>query len=171
VLGLAHAALLLNKMAKQRRGLVATIGYAAVKPNVANVIPAEATFTVDTRHHDAAVLRQFIKLYRRRLGAACRRLGLELNMKMRSSHPATRLSSRVARVIEDVCRELRVKHMRMVSGAGHDSMNVAKITNAAMIFVPSVKGISHSPREFTKKKDVVNGATVLLNTLLKLANE
>ena len=54
----------------------------------------------------------------------------------------------------------------MPSGAGHDAQEIAQIAPMAMIFVPSVGGISHSPREFTKPEDVVNGANVLLNTVV-----
>ena len=55
---------------------------------------------------------------------------------------------------------------RMPSGAGHDAQEMARIAPMAMIFVPSVGGISHSPREFTKPEDVVNGADVLLNAVI-----
>jgi N-carbamoyl-L-amino-acid hydrolase len=54
----------------------------------------------------------------------------------------------------------------MPSGAGHDAQEIAQIAPMAMIFVPSVGGISHSPKEFTKPEDVVNGANVLLNAVI-----
>ena len=56
----------------------------------------------------------------------------------------------------------------MPSGATHDAQDMARLGPIGMIFVPSANGISHSPREFTTPEDVVNGANVLLNTLLKL---
>jgi len=59
----------------------------------------------------------------------------------------------------------------MQSGAGHDSQNMALITKIGMIFVPSVGGISHSPKEFTKATDMANGANVLLQTILALDKE
>jgi len=54
------------------------------------------------------------------------------------------------------------------SGAGHDAQDMARLGPAGMIFVPSVAGISHSPREFSRPEDIANGANVLLQTLLKL---
>jgi N-carbamoyl-L-amino-acid hydrolase len=56
----------------------------------------------------------------------------------------------------------------MPSGAGHDAQDLAKIGPMGMIFVPSVGGISHSPKEFTKPEDIANGANVLLQTVLRL---
>ena len=58
--------------------------------------------------------------------------------------------------------------MQMQSGAGHDAQDMARITPVGMIFVPSVDGISHSPKEFTSPEDMANGANVLLRTILKL---
>jgi len=56
----------------------------------------------------------------------------------------------------------------MPSGAGHDTQEMAEITKVGLFFVPSIKGISHSPQEFTHDQDVVNGANVMLHTLLKI---
>jgi N-carbamoyl-L-amino-acid hydrolase len=56
----------------------------------------------------------------------------------------------------------------MPSGAGHDAQDMAKIAPTGMIFIPSVGGISHSPMEFSKIEDIVNGANVLLQTILKI---
>jgi len=56
----------------------------------------------------------------------------------------------------------------MPSGAGHDAQEMAHICPVGMIFIPSVDGISHSPREFSLPADITNGANVLLHTLLKL---
>lgn len=59
----------------------------------------------------------------------------------------------------------------MQSGAGHDSQQMALLAPVAMIFVPSVGGISHSPKEFTKSIDMANGANVLLQTILSIDKE
>ena len=56
----------------------------------------------------------------------------------------------------------------MPSGAGHDAQDMTKITPTAMVFVPSVDGISHSPKEYTSPQDMANGATVLYHTILKI---
>ena len=68
--------------------------------------------------------------------------------------------------IEAAAAELGLKTMRLSSGAGHDPHMAAKIGPMGMIFVPSVDGISHSPKEFTRWQDCANGANVLLQTIL-----
>lgn len=59
----------------------------------------------------------------------------------------------------------------MPSGAGHDAQNMAHIAPTAMIFVPSVDGISHSPKELTRWEDCANGAEVLYRTILAIDKE
>ncbi len=76
--------------------------------------------------------------------------------------------TRMRKIIADVAEELGMSHMSMPSGAGHDAQDMAKITPTGMIFVPSVNGVSHSPNEFTRPKDMANGARVLLYTVLEI---
>jgi N-carbamoyl-L-amino-acid hydrolase len=71
-------------------------------------------------------------------------------------------------VIAEAARGLGLATMELPSGAGHDAQELARIAPAGMIFVPSVGGISHSPRELTRPRDVENGANVLLQALLRL---
>jgi N-carbamoyl-L-amino-acid hydrolase len=73
--------------------------------------------------------------------------------------------------IEAVAERLGLRQRRMTSGAGHDAQMLARICPAAMIFVPSVKGISHNPAEHTQASDLCAGADVLLQTLIDLAND
>jgi N-carbamoyl-L-amino-acid hydrolase len=68
--------------------------------------------------------------------------------------------------IKAAATELGLQTMRLPSGAGHDAQLMAKIDPIGMIFVPSVDGISHSPKEFTRWQDCANGANVLLQTIL-----
>jgi len=68
--------------------------------------------------------------------------------------------------IEEAAAQLRLKTIRLPSGAGHDAQMMARLGPMGMIFVPSAGGISHSPREFTSWQDCANGADVLLHTLL-----
>ncbi len=70
--------------------------------------------------------------------------------------------------IAESVRELGLKSHFMPSGAGHDAQEVARIAPIGMIFVPSIGGVSHSPKEFTKTQDMANGANVLLHTILKI---
>ena len=71
-------------------------------------------------------------------------------------------------LIAESARALGLTTRVMPSGAGHDAQAIATLGPMGMIFVPSVGGISHSPKEFTRAEDVTNGANVLLHTLLRL---
>jgi hypothetical protein len=71
-------------------------------------------------------------------------------------------------IIAASAEELGLSFISMPSGAGHDAQNMAKISPTGMIFVPSVGGVSHSPKEFTLTKDITNGANILLHTILKI---
>ena len=79
------------------------------------------------------------------------------------------MSDSVQHAFADSCDALRLTHASLVSGAGHDGQSFAGICPMGMIFVPSVNGTSHSPHEFTRWEDCVNGANVLLQTVLRLA--
>ena len=71
-------------------------------------------------------------------------------------------------VIRKAAEAMDLSYARMPSGAAHDAQNMAHIAPSALIFVPSVGGISHSPQEYTKPRDVANGANLLLQTLIRL---
>jgi N-carbamoyl-L-amino-acid hydrolase len=75
---------------------------------------------------------------------------------------------RVRAVIADAAKSLGLSTKALPSGAGHDAQDVARIAPTGMIFVPSVNGISHAPKEFSRPKDIENGANVLLETVLRL---
>jgi acetylornithine deacetylase/succinyl-diaminopimelate desuccinylase-like protein len=79
------------------------------------------------------------------------------------------MSENIKRAISDACDALGLTQTSLVSGAGHDGQSLRDICPVGMIFVPSVDGASHAPRELTHWEDCVNGANVLLQTVLKLA--
>ena len=85
---------------------------------------------------------------------------------MRAS--SARCDERVRSVIGVAAKSLGLTTRSLPSGAGHDAQNLARICPMGMIFVPSVGGISHSPREFTRAADITNGANVLLDVILRL---
>jgi len=72
------------------------------------------------------------------------------------------------RIIAASADDLDLSFKFMPSGAGHDAQDMAHIAPTGMIFVPSVKGVSHSPKEFTSAEDMANGASVLLRTVLEI---
>jgi acetylornithine deacetylase/succinyl-diaminopimelate desuccinylase-like protein len=79
------------------------------------------------------------------------------------------MSDAVQNAFTEACDDLGLSHVSLTSGAGHDAQSLAELCPVGMIFVPSVDGASHSPKEFTKWEDCVNGANVLLQAALRLA--
>jgi N-carbamoyl-L-amino-acid hydrolase len=73
-------------------------------------------------------------------------------------------------LIEHQAQVLGCSHQRMPSGAGHDAQMLARVCPAAMIFVPSVGGLSHNVREHTEPADLLRGAQLLLQVAVARAN-
>ncbi len=147
---------------------VGTVGKLVVEPGAYNVIPGRVSFGLELRDLDDA---KVLRLYQRIL-AECRRLGAVDGTALTSTEtlaitPA--LTDPVIRgEIAGAAQELGLRTLRLPSGAGHDAQEMARLGPVGMIFVPSLGGISHSPREFSRAGDIENGANVLLHTLLRL---
>ncbi|MFO1069843.1 MAG: Zn-dependent hydrolase [Geminicoccaceae bacterium] len=149
---------------------VATVGRLTLEPDAINVIPARATLTVDLRDPDAARLRAEEAALAAYLETLAIAEGVEISTEQLARFEPVRFDAGLVAVIEDVAARRGLRSRRMVSGAGHDAQMMARICPAAMIFVPSAGGISHSPREHTAAEDLVNGANVLLDTVGRLAS-
>jgi N-carbamoyl-L-amino-acid hydrolase len=121
---------------------------------------------VDVRDLNASTVQRFADRFRqlgREIGEAS---GTTFTFRdMTSSAPAISDEGLMADV-EASAEALGLTHQRMPSGAGHDAQELAAICPIVMVFVPSVGGISHSPKEFTKPEDVANGVDVLLNAVV-----
>jgi acetylornithine deacetylase/succinyl-diaminopimelate desuccinylase-like protein len=100
--------------------------------------------------------------------AEATRFGLELKIEFLGRHSPSMMSDMVQRAYAEACDDLGLTHTSLTSGAGHDGQSLADLCPVGMIFVPSVDGASHSPREFSKREDCVNGANVLLQAALSL---
>jgi len=145
---------------------VATVGRLHVTPNTTNVIAGQVVLTVDLRDLDPAKIEHFTQRFEQ--------LGREIGAASGTTFRFTRLvestpaisDARLLQMIEGSATALGLTHQRMPSGAGHDAQEVAHIAPMAMIFVPSVGGISHSPKEFSHAADITNGANVLLNAVI-----
>jgi beta-ureidopropionase / N-carbamoyl-L-amino-acid hydrolase len=146
---------------------VATIGRLVATPNTINVIAGEVTLTVDLRDLDPATLDRFAARFEalgREIGEAT---GTTFAFQSSFSSEPALADPRMMDVVDASARALGLATRRMPSGAGHDAQEIARIAPMGMIFVPSVGGISHSPRELTKPEDVANGVDVLLNAVVE----
>lgn len=150
---------------------VANIGRMEFTPGAFNIVPAQVDVSLEFRAADDA---EFDRLDAALLALArteAKRFGLDLRADFRGRHSPTPMSDPVQRVFVESCDALGLTHTSLVSGAGHDGQSFAGICPVGMIFVPSVNGTSHSPHEFTKWEDCVNGANVLLQAVLRLGNK
>ncbi|MDW6022968.1 Zn-dependent hydrolase [Mesorhizobium sp. BAC0120] len=148
--------------------LVATVGSLSLAPNAINVVPGEATFTVDMRSPDLSVLAEAEKRLAAFLQDMRDRDGFSIAETQLARTQPVRFEEGMVRLIERVAQARGMSVRRMTSGAGHDAQMLAAIAPTAMIFVPSAGGISHNPREHTAGIQLVAGANVLLDMVSEM---
>src|SRR5574341_557702 len=147
---------------------VGTVGRLIVKPGAPNVIPGEVDLTVELRDLSMERIEALWDQIYNELQSISAKNGTTFSFIKQHSNPPALSDPKVRDVISEAVRGLGLSSVGLPSGAGHDAQDLARICPMGMIFVPSVKGISHSPNELTRPEDVVNGANVLLQTMLGL---
>jgi len=148
---------------------VATMGSLTLHPGLINVIAARAKVTVDLRNTDEALLREAELRFAQFLARLAAEEGVRIEAKSLARFEPVIFDRGVADLVTRTAGRLGHSCRPMTSGAGHDAQMMARICPTAMIFVPSVKGISHNPAEHTEPAHLAAGADVLLHTLLELA--
>lgn len=148
---------------------VATIGRVELAPGAANVVPGNANFSLEVRDTESRVLSELHQALRRSLSAIARRRGLMFEFNVVSEIEPVKCDAGIIETIKQVCEDQGLKAWQMPSGAAHDTQMLASITRAGMVFVPSKDGRSHSAAEWTDMDDIVAGANVMINVILKLA--
>jgi N-carbamoyl-L-amino-acid hydrolase len=148
---------------------VGTVGALRLLPGLINVIPGDAEVTVDLRNTDEMRLRQAEDRLAAFLLELSQQEGLTVSTQRLARFEPVRFDPAIVGVIERAAATLGSPIRAMTSGAGQDAQMLARICPAAMIFVPSIGGISHNPAERTTPEHVELGANVLLQTLLELA--
>lgn len=150
-----------------RPGLVATVGRLEVHPGAANVIPGEVELSLDVRHPDDAARGDAVK---RILGLArdiSSRRRVELVARAVSENPAVPCAPRLVSLLSRAVSEAGHQAVQLASGAGHDAVAMAKLTDVGMLFVRCRGGVSHHPSESVKVEDVAVAIDVL-NRFLEL---
>ncbi|MGY2169515.1 allantoate amidohydrolase [Pseudomonas gingeri] len=146
---------------------LATVGCMRFEPDVINVIPRKATFTVDLRDPDEARLQAAEQRLNAIIGQVAEQEGVHIQCEQLVRFQPVVFDTGLADEIEASARRLGFSSRRMTSGAGHDAQMIARIAPAAMIFVPSQGGISHNPREHTDDEQLLKGAEVLLDVVTR----
>ena len=148
---------------------VATVGRITAEPGAPNVIPRRVELSLELRDLAETKLDQVFEEIRRqaRLIEQETNTGIEFKEIDIGVEP-TPTDPNLQDVIREAAEAMGLSCARLPSGAAHDAQNMARIAPSALIFVPSVGGISHSPQEYTRPRDVANGANLLLQTLIRL---
>ena len=148
---------------------VCTAGKIDLFPNLINVVPARATMTLDIRNTDEQLLRRAEAEVADFILQIAASEGVKVTTKSLARFEPVVFDERVIDCVERVAKSLGNTTQRMPSGAGHDAQMLARVCPSGMVFVPSVKGISHNPAEHTSPEDLAAGANVLLQVMLTLA--
>lgn len=149
---------------------VATVGQFNVLPNTPNVIPGQITFTLDIRHPHSETL----DVYHERIYSFVNELGtsdIAVSVQQYSDVSPVSMSEDLTTLAYDYAQQSNLKSRYMYSGAGHDAQILGSAIPTCLLFVPSVKGVSHSPNEYTKQEDLQVGLDALKHVLYQLAYE
>ena len=145
---------------------VGTVGRLQVLPNAPNVVPGLVKHSIELRDLSAEKIARLGDEIQKRAREIAQETGTEITMERVEHDPPAVADPEIQAKIEGAAAGLGLKTMRLPSGAGHDAQMMAKVGPIGMIFVPSINGISHSPKESTNWQDCANGANVLLQTIL-----
>lgn len=149
---------------------VATVGALRLEPGLVNVVPRKATFTVDLRNTDEAILREAESRMAAAIAAAAAAEGATVTSRSLARFEPVGFDARVVALVEATARRHGASVKRMPSGAGHDAQMFAPTCPTGMIFVPSRDGLSHNVREYTAPDEIGLGAEILLDVATALAN-
>ena len=149
--------------------LVLTFGHIEVTPNTVNVVPGDAMFTMDCRHTDKDTLVRFSEEIEADMARIAAEHGVEIEIDRWMDEDPVPMNAELVTKIEQVAKDSGANYRMMHSGAGHDSQVIAPHVPTGMLFVPSVKGISHNPAEYTEGEDLKAGIDMLGAALYNLA--
>jgi len=150
---------------------LATVGQVNLFPNLVNVIPSRAVFTLDLRNTDGAALRAAIEACLAYARQATREEGVRVSHRVLADFEPVEFDEAVVARVEAIARRRGLRVRRMPSGAGHDAQMLARMCPTGMVFVPSVGGLSHNVKEYTHDRDIEAGAGVLLDLMLELSEQ
>jgi N-carbamoyl-L-amino-acid hydrolase len=156
-------------LASGNEHFAATVGEFEMLPNAANVVPARVRMLIDARAEARPDMDRFIAELSKGVAAIGEKTGVTIGEpRIVSDNPPTGLDPELLDILDVACESAGASSRRMASGAGHDTAWMARITKAAMIFVPCKDGRSHTPDEYATTEDIALGAAVLLKAVTAL---
>jgi N-carbamoyl-L-amino-acid hydrolase len=150
---------------------VGTVGSLDVRPNATNVVPGAVEMGVDVRDVDRDAMETMVSRARDGLADLERERGVETEFRRPFDLEPTPMSDRVREAASSAGESAGIETMDLHSGAAHDTMHVASVTDAGLLFAPSQDGISHNPKEWTDWDDCAAATRVLAGALADLADE
>lgn len=167
LLAAARLVLAVNEVVRAEPGRqVGTVGQLGVTPNAPNVVPGLVRLTIELRDLSPAKVARLERSIETRAAAIARETRTEIAIAPLSHHEPAICDPRMMEEVERAAAAMGLRTMRLPSGAGHDAQMMARLAPMGMIFVPSIGGLSHSPRERTRWDDCARGAAVLLQAVL-----
>lgn len=152
-------------------GTVATVGELEVKPGAANIVPGEVEFTVDIRSKSAELVAEVKNAIQSILAEEEKESAVEWEINELLSVDPIPLSEEILALFEANAKENGFSYKKMISGAGHDAMVMAGMTDVGLVFVPSKGGRSHCPEEWTDYEDLQKGIEVIYQSVKDLGGQ
>ena len=147
---------------------VATVGAIQVSPNTINTVPGHVEMSLDMRSLSQSDIDRMLAQLKRKIESVAVATRAKIRIKPELELEPTLATPEVQSMIVESCEELGFSYTHLPSRASHDAQEIGRVTDMGMIFVPSQEGVSHSGKEYTSPEQCVQGANVLLRTVLKL---
>jgi N-carbamoyl-L-amino-acid hydrolase len=157
-------------VATKHYGSMITFGKVNVHPGSFSVVPGEVDFSLDFRSASPETLETLDKELLALAEDIAATRGLSFYSRVMDKTEPVTIPSRILGILKEECQKLGYPSMTLASGAGHDAQIVSAVTEAGMIFIPCIDGISHSPEEMIRWEDLEKGANLLLHGLIRLAD-
>lgn len=151
-----------NMVREKNTTMVCTVGVMRLEPGAVNVIPGKADFVLELRDKDMTDMYEVIGALQRKYSGE----GIEMTKIIEQKN--TVCSPKLTSLLKECTEELGYSWTTVYSGAGHDLINTSMIMPAALLFIPSVKGISHHKDEFSKEEQIEKGTNVLIEAIKKI---
>lgn len=138
-----------------------TVGKIEASPNVGIVIPETVTFTLDLRHIEVPVVQEVWRKLECLLSDIAQSRGVQVHSAILSQSGGVKMSSQLMGFFEEAALNLGVTPLFLTSGPAHDAAPMGNVVPTALLFVPSIHGLSHCPQESTSPEHLALGAKVL----------
>jgi N-carbamoyl-L-amino-acid hydrolase len=148
---------------------VGTVGVFRIEPGAVNSVPFRAYLEIDLRDARLDTRSKALADIKKAAALACERRGVTMEIEEINADPPAAGDQKTVAIAEQVCAELGLRSLRMVSRAYHDSLFMARVSPTTMIFIPCRNGWSHRPEEFSTAEHIASGAEVLAHTMARLA--